>query len=198
MTVISALITQCCTAHASDSLLTVQQRPNGRLEPIEWQRSKIVKVEAFRGAMAYSGLAEYMAYGWSTHEWLRHQAEEAHRAPSAEAFAETVAQDLGQQLARMHFPEPNCSGITIHFTAYGHVQDCWIPELFLITNWLDTSYSSLRPQGVGVSRETYHNTTPEECLPAPEHREPKFRYGGAQAPSRRKDADLQQRRSDHV
>ena len=32
----------------------------------------------------------------------------------------------------------------------------WIPELFLISNWLDPSYRALRPEVVGVTWETFH------------------------------------------
>lgn len=31
----------------------------------------------------------------------------------------------------------------------------WVPELFLVSNWTDTSYSAVRPKGFSVTRETY-------------------------------------------
>jgi hypothetical protein len=35
------------------------------------------------------------------------------------------------------------------------VADRWIPELFLISNWTDASYTAVRPAGLHVTRETY-------------------------------------------
>jgi hypothetical protein len=54
----------------------------------------------------------------------------------------------------MEFPSPTDAGIGIHFSAYERVSDRWIPELFLISNFADTSYSSLRSEGVRATRET--------------------------------------------
>jgi len=56
MTVVAAIITHAATAHATDSLITHEQR-NGTLKVQEWEQPKVVKVDAFRGAMAYWGFA---------------------------------------------------------------------------------------------------------------------------------------------
>jgi len=73
----------------------------------------------------------------------------------------------------MSFYRPVDAGIGIHFSAYEYIGGYWIPELFLISNWADTSYSWLRPEGIGLSRETYH--TIRKCPPLPEHREDQYR-----------------------
>jgi hypothetical protein len=46
-------------------------------------------------------------------------------------------------------------GIGIHFSAYERVDGYWIPELFHIRNWRDTSYSDLLREGVVSTRQTY-------------------------------------------
>lgn len=152
MTVITALITPRWTVHVTDSLITVL-RPDGTREPVEWENPKIVGVHKFRGAISYWGLAEIRGQ-WSTLDWLRAQAREAERFMTPETFAEHLADQLEQELGRLRFRAPVDKGIGLHLTAYERVEDRWIPELFLISNWLNTSYDALRDTGVGASRET--------------------------------------------
>jgi hypothetical protein len=52
MTVVAAIITRTATAHATDSLITEEQH-DGTVEAQEWEKAKVVRVDAFRGAMAY-------------------------------------------------------------------------------------------------------------------------------------------------
>lgn len=172
MTVISVVMTRYCTVHASDSLITELQSDGSAL-PVEWERSKIVPVYHWRGAMAYWGLAKYEAYGWSTFDWLQEQAKTAANYTSAEEFAQDLSEKLQKAIAQMRFVKPVHAGIGIHFTAYEYIDGYRIPELFLISNWADTSYRSLHPGGVGSSRETYH--TVADVAPKHEHREVKFR-----------------------
>ena len=82
-------------------------------------------------------------------------------------FAHHVAVELNNELSGMRFQRPTDAGVGIHFTAYEHVNDYWIPELFLISNWADPSYTAIFPNGVGVSRETYH--TIGNVPPSDEH-----------------------------
>jgi hypothetical protein len=152
MTVISCLITSLGTAHACDSLIT-QLGQGGNHIPREWERSKIVPVRHWRGAMSYWGLAIYDRYRWDTYDWLREQAQSAVKFPGPEEFAIEVAQSIQRRLSEMEFPSPTNAGIGIHFSAYERADDRWIPELFLISNFADTSYSSLRSEGVGATRE---------------------------------------------
>ncbi len=172
MTVVSALITRFCTAHASDSMIT-ELRSDGTYEPIEWERSKIIAVRRWRGAMTYWGVAKFDAYNWSTFDWLTERAYEAPSFSLPEEFANDVAAKLNTALANMQFVNPKAGGIGIHFTAYEYLNDYWIPELFLISNWTNTLYSDVRPEGVGVSRETYHAVMEEP--PAEKHRELQYR-----------------------
>jgi hypothetical protein len=172
MTVISALISQYCTVHASDSLITERQRV-GIYKPVEWTRPKIIPVPKWRGAIAYWGLAEYKAYEWSTYDWLKKQAALANQYQSAEDFGQSVVNRLNEEIKKMSFSDSIQKGIGLHFTAYEYVDNYWIPELFLISNWNDIFYNSLRPDGVGMSRETYRTIAQSDTKP--EHRETKYR-----------------------
>lgn len=176
MSVISAIITRYGTVHASDSLLTVLQS-DGTHVPAEWEKSKIVRVPKLRGAMAYWGLARYE--DWSTLEWLQDQANKAKDFDLPEEFANHVKNKLNESFSAMNFHEPLDSGIGIHFTAYKCFDDYWIPELFLLTNYTDTSYSAVHWDGVHLSRETYGTMMTylerKHIPPRPEHREAEFR-----------------------
>ncbi len=176
MTVISTVISQYCTAHASDSLIT-EPKKSGGYKITESERSKIIEVRALKGIMSYWGLAESKYYNWSTYDWLNAQAGLAHEYLSAEEFALSVANKLNIELKKMPFKELRGSGIGIHFTAYEYVNDYWIPELFLISNWNDTSYQSLRSNevDVGVSREIYKTIEGEGSKPKPEHHKEEYR-----------------------
>jgi hypothetical protein len=171
MTVIATLITRRGTIHVTDSLIT-QRQQDGTYEALEWKNTKIVPVTAWRGAMSYWGLAS-VGGQWTLLDWLREQVKKASNFDSAEAFANDVAQKLNRVLSRWKLPRTRDAGIGIHFTAYERIADRWIPELFLISNWGDTSYSSLRPAGVGVSRETYGTISGQG--PRAEHFRPEFR-----------------------
>lgn len=170
VTVISAVISRYCTAHASDSLIS-ELRPDGTCVPREWKQTKIVAVPHCRGAMAYWGLARYGQ--WSTLAWLQERVQRAHHYPSPEDFAREVTGMLNKAISRMTFQRPLYAGIGIHFTAYEYVDNYWIPELFLLTNFKDPSYQSLHSDGVRLTRETYHTITNQ--APQPEHREPQCR-----------------------
>lgn len=172
MTVVSTLITRQCTAHASDSLITMLQ-PDGKRETLEWEQSKIVPVRKLRGAMTYWGLAKYDAYQWSTFDWLKNQVRALADHTTPEDFAHALTQALRNAISQMSFCQQTDEGIGIHLSVYEYVDGYWIPELFLISNWADTSYSSLRSNGIGLSRETYH--TISNCPPLPEHREAQYR-----------------------
>jgi hypothetical protein len=170
VTVISTLVSHTCTAHASDSFIT-QLQADGSYLVVESQMSKIIAVRHRRGAMTFWGLASFGS--WSTLTWLRQRVSDADNSQTAEDFARAVAAQLQEALSGMHFTRPTDAGIGIHFTAYEYVNDYWIPELFLISNWADPSYTSLRPEGIGVSRETYHTVANEP--PRAEHRQPEYR-----------------------
>lgn len=152
MTVITTLITSRCTVHATDSLITVLQ-PDGSRRPLEWQKPKIVPVRRFRGAISYWGLAEVRGT-WSTLDWLKARTQDAVNFASPEEFAQELARRLQQEITGIAVANPIDRGIGLHFTAYERVDDRWIPELFLVSNWQDPSYTAIRATGVGYSRET--------------------------------------------
>lgn len=150
MTVIATVITDRFTAHATDSYLTVP-RGDGRVQVREDERTKLVPVPAWRGAMAYFGLA--CAGGWDTLAWLRDQSDKAGEFESAETFAHSVAIGLDTELSKLPVSRQQL-GIGVHFSAYEEVDGEWIPELFFISNFAGIPYS-IRPEGVRATRETY-------------------------------------------
>jgi len=156
MTAISTVITSTCTAHATDSFITTPAA-NGGFDVIESQETKIVKVEAFRGAMSYWGWATTPADGsrWNTLRWLRQAAAQAGSFGTASAFAESMARDLSTAASRFRFDPLRAGGLGIHFTAYEPIDGDWVPELFLISNWTDASYSAVRPSGFAATRQTF-------------------------------------------
>ncbi len=172
MTAISTLIAAQYTTHATDSFLTELQSDGSR-KIIEDQQTKIVRVQPFRGAMGYYGLARY-GTSWSTLDWLRQRANDAARFACAEDFARDLAKKLNSELNARSFPNPLDKGVGIHFTAYERVGDYWVPELFHIRNWTDPSYSALFVAGVVVTRETYAilKDLPDR---SDSHRDPLFR-----------------------
>jgi hypothetical protein len=176
MTVISTLITRTGTVHATDSLLTSLR--DGQREPLEWRQTKIVPVRPWRGAMSFWGLAK-MDDSWSTLEWLRNQATSAGLSRSPEAFAREIAANLQTALSRLKFQQITDAGIGIHFSAYEWIAERWVPELFLISNWGDTSYTSLRATGVRVSRETYSTVSGQGGNPETTNDEERLAVGAA-------------------
>ncbi len=176
MTVVSALITKHCTAHASDAFLTIL-KADGNREVVEDQKPKVVPVKHRRGALTYWGLAQFGQ--WSTLDWLRGRVQLASKFSSPEEFAIVLAADLNGELSRLPLTNAVDKGIGIHFTTYERMNDYWIPELFLISNWAGIPYTDIRSTGVGASRETYH--TLNNVASMPEHREFDFRFKVQQA-----------------
>jgi hypothetical protein len=172
MSVISTLITKTCTVHASDSFISVLQ-DDGSFRIDESQQSKIVRIHSLRGAMSYWGLARYDTYKWSTYDWLKEQAQHVRQNLSPEEFAQELTDNLNKRLSQMKFIKSTDAGIGIHLTAYERINDYWIPELFLISNWTDPKYNAVNSGGVHLSRETYH--TIAKVQSSVDHREPSFR-----------------------
>ncbi len=165
MTVIVTLISKHCTVHATDSLITCVGQDGDR-EILEAEQTKIVPIHKFRGAIAYWGLAQ-TSDGWSTYDWLDQQARtKAAEFDYPEDFARYLTDSLNAELAKMRFQYPIESGIGIHFTAYEHINDYWIPELFVLSNFSDPTYSGLHRE-VLLSRQTTNVMLRTE--PQPEH-----------------------------
>lgn len=176
MTVISTVISMYCTAVASDSFI-IRPQPDGTKLVEEDQKTKIISVNAWRGTIAYWGLA--LHGNWKTLEWLKERSADASRFQSAEDFAIDMREKLSDALSKMHFKDQLEAGIGIHFTAYENVNGFYVPELFVLSNFGDTSYNSLHKDGVRLNRNTYismDRAINGTDLPAlPEHRDPMYR-----------------------
>ena len=163
MTAITALITRVCTAHAVDSLVTVETDKDKFTPMIGISRRSSAVEGEFWGAMSFWGYAkaDCPKYKWSTPDWRRAQARSVGKK-SAEEFANHLAIDLQSELNKVKFVDKDGNerayrkkGIGIHFTAYENIKGVWVPELFLITNWNSLPYTSIDANKVHVSRETY-------------------------------------------
>lgn len=155
MTVIATVITSHFTIHATDSFITVP-KSDGTFEIEEPEKTKIVPVPPWRGALSYWGLATHKP-DWSTLNWLQVRAQKAREHSSAEEFARAIASELTATLRARTFQNTLERGIGIHFSAYEEVNGYWIPELFHIRNWTDESYSAVH-KSVTVTRETFGTT----------------------------------------
>lgn len=170
MTVISTVITKYGVVHASDSYLTVPQS-DGTYKVVEDRKPKIVKVEPWRGAMSYWGLAEIRQDRGRTLDWLQDRANEAHKFKTAEAFAINLTGKLNDAIAEHPLKD---RGIGVHLTVYEKVNDkTWIPELFRTSNFKDTKYNVVLSR-VRLTRETYNNTV-SNTAPDKRHREVRYR-----------------------
>jgi hypothetical protein len=154
MTVIATLITKHWTVHATDSLITVRNA-DGSYKIEEQERTKIVRVEAFDGIISYWGLAWDGSGSWNTLEWLTEQCRSAFKYKTPAEFAEHLAQRLTEEISRVQGLPTQDRGLGLHFTAYEYVDGLYVPELFLIRNFLDESYKTLRPNGFESIRRTY-------------------------------------------
>lgn len=168
MTVISTIINRSGTVHATDSLITVLEKDKTRT-PKEWEKSKIVRVKAWRGAISYWGLAIHKGHNWNTSEWLQEQSDSADGFASAEEFAADISEKLNEVIGTMVFEREIDKGIGLHFTTYERVCDYWVPELFLITNFGGANHSVVSDSGVKMNRHTYHTVV--NVPPTLEHRE---------------------------
>jgi hypothetical protein len=190
MTIVSVVMSRYCTAHASDSFISPRLKKSNKYRlKSDDQKTKVVRVLRWRGALSYWGLAgtalkrggRYQ-WSWSTLQWLREQAQRADSFSSPEEFANAVAGDLNTLIAALPYDpgRPLATGIGIHFTAYEYVNHYWIPELFLISNFThDVYHPTLYRDGIHCSRQTYNVIkqieTGQDVASQSEHRDPVFR-----------------------
>lgn len=159
MTVISAVISAHCIAVSSDSFITVYNTSTKESEIIEKKRSKIIRIEKFLGAFSYWGLAAKSKYSkWTTYDWLKKISNDSHRFGSLENYATYVRDELDKELKSLKI-EKKKTGIGIHLTGYEDYNGFKIPELFLISNYTDPTYSKVGE--LCVSRRLYF-TLPDE------------------------------------
>jgi hypothetical protein len=165
MTAISTIISRQCIAVSTDSYITDFKTGLTRDDK---KQSKITEIRPLRAAAAYWGLAESIS-GWTTYGWLESKANEARNYGTLEEFAIALHADLTKILSGVRVAD---RGIGIHLMGYERVGDYWVPELFLVSNYADTTYSKLCC--LHKSRETYHIAFNEP--PSEQHREPKYRH----------------------
>ncbi|HEY4785952.1 MAG TPA: hypothetical protein VIH57_07875 [Bacteroidales bacterium] len=159
MTVISAVISTHCIAVSSDSLLTVYNSSTKTSEIIETRKPKIIRIEKFLGAFSYWGLAaKSKSSKWTTYEWLRNISNHAQYFDKLEDFAKYVRDELEKEIKSFRI-EKKYTGIGIHLTGYEDYDGLRIPELFLISNYTDETYSKIGD--LAISRHLFH-TMPEE------------------------------------
>lgn len=179
MTVISTLLTKHCTVHCTDSFITAR-KPNGDgFDYIETQKSKIIAVEKYHGAMSYFHLALMPANKpqWNTFEFLEKQALSETKPATAEEFARNLKKELDKNAIK-YCKQANM-GIGIHFTAYEEVNGYQIPEMFYISNIsgidLETGYYKGFDDHFSLGRHSYFTMTGQRKPVAEEHRNPEFR-----------------------
>lgn len=151
MTAISALISKNWLAVASDSLLTEFYPDKNLITHSEFRKSKIVPIRKFKAAAAYWGLAKIG--NWRTYDFLKEQASNSHSFESFEGFANNLKDRLNEKLNEFTFSNPAHKGIGIHLVGFEVVDRQNVPELFLISNYLDTSYTTIGD--LAISRNLY-------------------------------------------
>ena len=176
MTLISALISVKGTAVATDSLITVKATEDPTsVEQIEWETPKLVRLAKFSGTISFWGdfVAEVIItkfqgkithkFGWTLYEWLRTKSTNI-TEETLEAFVQSLTAELQEEFFKLGRQN---RGIGLHVTGYEYLDNTYIPELFLISNYADTSYTTLRE--LSYSRETFHTIT--NTPPAENHRD---------------------------
>ena len=151
MTAISALISKKWIAAASDSLLTEYNPDTNAITHVEFRRSKIVPIVKFKAAAAYWGLAKIGR--WRTYDFLTTMARDADNYDTIEDFANGIKLRLKEKLESITFQTPIHQGIGIHLIGYETHGDGLVPELFLISNYLNPSYNALKE--LDVTRNLY-------------------------------------------
>lgn len=179
MTVISALIRNEGTVVSSDSLISVNL--NGKQFYVEWNRSKIIQLPKFRGTVSYWGFAgtfkrfdesspENSIWDWSMYDFLLTESKNPSEE-NVEDFVANLCTKLENEYKKIKFPKTLDSGIGIHITAYEYIEDYWIPELFLLSNFKEPTYQKIGK--IDYSRNTYHTIFTTE--PQVFHKEKQYR-----------------------
>jgi len=151
MTAISALISKKWIAAASDSLVTEFHPETNEISHIDFRRSKIVPIRKFKAAAAYWSLAKIGK--WNTYDFLKTMARNAYNYDTIEEFANGIKLMLKEKLDGITFRTPIHQGIGIHLIGYEIHGDTLVPELFLISNFANPSYETLKE--LDVTRNLY-------------------------------------------
>lgn len=151
MTAISAIISKNWIAAASDSLLTEFYPNTNQISHVEFRKSKIIPIRKFKAAATYWGLAKIK--DWRTYDFIKELAGEAISFDSFEDFANNLKDKLKEKLDSYNFTNSIHKGIGIHLIGYEKINSDYIPELFLISNYTDPSYTNIGE--LGISRNLY-------------------------------------------
>ncbi len=164
MTVISSVISNVCTAHASDSYVT------SNFNIVDKEYPKTIRIPEWSGIMSVFGTVKVAGNIWSVTEFIARQLEFADKGSGPENFAEQICDALNR------IPAVVNEGIGIHFTAYESYDGYLIPELFQITNYLNTNYQ-VDSKGIQYRRETYAKIrTDNDTSERLSHGEPSCRH----------------------
>lgn len=160
MTAISAVICTHCIAISSDSCLTVYNSAKKLSEIIESRKPKIVRIEKFLGAFSYWGFAGFPDGKWTAYNWLKEISNRSQCFGTLEDYADYVKNELEKEIKSFKI-DKKFTGIGIHLVGYEDYNGVKIPELFLISNYTDTSYTNTKIGNLVVSRRLFH-TLPDE------------------------------------
>jgi len=159
MTAISAIINRNRIAIASDSLITVYIKHSKSYKIIEYTKPKIMRMEKYHAAASYWGLAKYG--NWDTLEFIKTVLRNSDRNISLSQFVEILKTELELELERILPGDDIQKGIGIHITGFENINNILLPELYLIKNFTDQTYLSLKnmhaaPQLYGTLPDNYH------------------------------------------
>lgn len=149
MTAISAILSKNSISISTDSLLTRYYKTTKKKEEIEHKSSKIVKMEKYRAAASFWGLAKY-GNSWTLEETIRKALREAPKSDTLKSFALRLAKNLDDTLKLFNFKNPIESGIGIHITGFELRGKYDLPELYLVTNFENPQYDRLKPSFIAL------------------------------------------------
>ncbi|MEC5127123.1 hypothetical protein VSU19_10210 [Verrucomicrobiales bacterium BCK34] len=146
MTAIASMFSRKCVATASDSFLT--NAKNGDL--IEARRPKIICSKPLTLTISYWGLARFGTF--DTFNFLKNFTAENRNASDHEEFAKQLSHELTVKIRSLRLNQ-NQRGVGVHLAFYENVGGKRIPELILVSNFKDPTYSSTSDT-VSFSRRT--------------------------------------------
>ena len=146
MTAISSVINRNCIAIASDSLITVYIKHSKSYKIIEYTKPKILRMEKYHAAASYWGLAKYGK--WDTFEFIKTLLRNSDRNIPLSKLLKFVNKHLHLELERILPGNDLRKGIGIHVTGFENIDNIILPELYLISNFTDPTYSALKRMSV--------------------------------------------------
>ncbi|HEX7673764.1 MAG TPA: hypothetical protein VF412_06310 [Bdellovibrio sp.] len=130
MTATCAILSKRAITISCDSFLTSFAKTKRTV--VEAQRAKFLKFERLHGAVAYWGLARYST--WDLHHWLQEEINNLSNGDSLDDWARTIADKLNQKYSHWP-PSVRKMGLGIHLVGYELVDNCRVPEMWLIGNF---------------------------------------------------------------